>query len=55
MDEVIKLRNRILKDTGFDFFTVSDTISGRYVRKADQMLRVTAYKNHLSDFFADET
>lgn len=41
MDEVIKLRNRILKDTGFDFFTVSDTISGRYVRKADQMLRVS--------------
>ena len=38
MDEVMKLRNRILRDTGFDFFAVSRTISGRYVREADQML-----------------
>lgn len=36
MDEVIKLRNRILRDTGFDFFKVSKTISLAYVRKADE-------------------
>ena len=36
MDEVIKLRNRILRDTGFDFFKVSETISSAYVRKADE-------------------
>ena len=39
MPEVIKLRNRILKDTGFDFFSVSRTISEAYVRQADDLLR----------------
>lgn len=39
MPEVIKLRNRILRDTGFDFFTVSTTISDAYVRQADELLR----------------
>lgn len=37
MDEVIKLRNRILRDTGFDFFSVSTTISEVYVRRANEM------------------
>ena len=46
MDEIIKLRNRILRDTQFDFFTVSQTISDVYVRKANQALRST-------DFFID--
>jgi len=39
MDEVIKLRNRILKDTGYDFFSVSKTISDAYVRRANEMLK----------------
>ncbi len=38
MPEVIKLRNRILRDTGFDFFSVSTTISDVYVRQADKLL-----------------
>ena len=36
MDEVIRLRNRILRDTGFDFFKVSKTISSAYIRQADE-------------------
>lgn len=39
MPEVIKLRNRILRDTGFDFFSVSETISDAYVRQADDMFK----------------
>lgn len=39
MPEVIKLRNRILRDTGFDFFSVSKTISDAYVRQANEALR----------------
>ena len=39
MPEIIKLRNRILKDTGFDFFSVSTTISDAYVRQANEQLR----------------
>lgn len=39
MPEVIKLRNRILRDTGFDFFSVSTTISDSYIRQADEQLR----------------
>lgn len=39
MPEVIKLRNRILRDTGFDFFSVSTTISDAYIRQADEQLR----------------
>lgn len=40
MDEVIKLRNRIYKDTesNIDFFAVSNTISESYIRKADSLL-----------------
>lgn len=38
MDEVIKLRNRILKDTGYDFFSVSTTISEAYIRQANDLL-----------------
>lgn len=48
MDNVIKLRNRILRDTGFDFFSVSKTISDVYVRKADQMLRLKSYADSAS-------
>lgn len=39
MPEVMKLRNRILKDTGYDFFTVSKTISAAYIRQADEMMK----------------
>lgn len=39
MPEIIKLRNRILRDTGFDFFSVSRTISDAYVRQADDLMR----------------
>lgn len=39
MPEVIKLRNRILRDTGYDFFTVSRTISEVYIRQANELLR----------------
>ena len=38
MPEVIKLRNRILRDTGYDFFSVSTTISDAYIRQADSLL-----------------
>lgn len=38
MDNVIRLRNRILKDTGVDFFAVSSKISRRYVDHADSLL-----------------
>lgn len=38
MTEVIKLRNRILRDTGFDFFSVSTTISDAYIRQANELL-----------------
>lgn len=37
MDELCKLRNRILNDTGYDFFSVSETISIEWIRKADDM------------------
>ena len=37
MPELIKLRNRILKDTGFDFFTTSSKLSASYVREADSV------------------
>ena len=39
MPEIMKLRNRILKETGFDFFSVSKTISDAYIRQADEMIR----------------
>ena len=38
MPEVIKLRNRILRDTGYDFFSVSKTISEAYIRQANELL-----------------
>jgi hypothetical protein len=38
MDEIIKLRNRILKDTGVDFFQYSSSISDRWIRQADSLL-----------------
>ena len=37
--EVIKLRNRILRDTGFDFFAVYKDISPAYVRQADDLMK----------------
>lgn len=39
MPEVIKLRNRILRDTGYDFFSVSTNISEAYVRQANEQLK----------------
>lgn len=36
MDEMIRLRNRILLITGFDFFSVSKTLSSRWRKKADE-------------------
>lgn len=38
MDEVINLRNRIYKDTGFDFFTSASHISQAYVERANDLL-----------------
>ncbi|HPY64230.1 MAG TPA: hypothetical protein PL100_03035 [Bacillota bacterium] len=38
MDELIALRNRILIDTGFDFFKTSSKISATIIRKADELL-----------------
>ena len=38
MDELIKLRNRILRDTGLDFFRYSRTISDDWIRRADDLL-----------------
>ena len=39
MDEIIRLRNRIYKDIGFDFFSVSTKISQRYIKEADDKLQ----------------
>ena len=52
MDEVIKLRNRIFIDTGFDFFTVSKTISDAYVQKAYRMLRSSRIETEMSKLMA---
>lgn len=38
MDELIKLRNRILKDTGIDFFKTSTKISEEWIKRADEQL-----------------
>lgn len=35
IDELIKLRNRLLRETGFDFFAVTTRISPAWVRQAD--------------------
>lgn len=40
MDEIIKIRNRILSFTGLDFFEYSRTISDKWVRKANEQLKV---------------
>lgn len=37
MDELIKLRNRILRDTGIDFFQSTNRISEDWIRRADEM------------------
>lgn len=39
MPVIIKLRNRILKGTGFDFFKVSRTISSKWIQKANDELK----------------
>jgi hypothetical protein len=39
MQEVIKLRNRILHDIKFDFFSVSKTISEKYIRDANELIK----------------
>lgn len=49
MDEIIKLRNRILVDTGFDFFSVSQSISDVYIRRADSYLRASRFQLALED------
>ncbi len=54
MDVLIKLRNRILRDTGFDFFSVSETISDAYKRKADQMFRAMKYSEEAEKSIKDD-
>ena len=39
MPEVIKLRNRLLRDTGIDFFQVSTTISQQWINRADALYK----------------
>ena len=39
MSEIIKLRNRILRDTDFDFFSISTTISDAYIRQANTLIK----------------
>jgi endogenous inhibitor of DNA gyrase (YacG/DUF329 family) len=39
MDEIIKIRNKILSITGFDFFKHSRIISNKWKRKADEQLK----------------
>jgi 5-methylcytosine-specific restriction endonuclease McrA len=38
MDELIKIRNRVLKHTGIDFFKYSNFISEEWIKKADENL-----------------
>lgn len=38
MDEIIKVRNRILKDTNFDFFKSSSIIAEAWIKRADDSL-----------------
>jgi hypothetical protein len=38
IDEIMKLRNRLLKETGFDFFQTSTIISPVHIQKADELL-----------------
>lgn len=39
MLEVIKLRNRLLRETGTDFFRVSKTISNEWIKRADAIYK----------------
>jgi hypothetical protein len=39
MPEVIKLRNRLLRDTGIDFFQVSTRISQQWISRADALYK----------------
>ena len=39
IDEIMKLRNRLLKEIGFDFFQYSKIISRIHVEKADEQLK----------------
>ena len=36
IEEIIKLRNRVLEHEGVDFFNYSTTISAAWIRQADQ-------------------
>lgn len=45
MDEIIKLRNRLIKDTAFDMFTYSKDISEDWVRKADAARKIKKSKS----------
>ncbi|RZK18055.1 MAG: hypothetical protein EOO43_12905 [Flavobacterium sp.] len=38
MDEIIKLRNRLVREIGFDFFAFSKIISPVHIEKANEML-----------------
>jgi len=40
MDEIIKLRNRLVKDIGFDFFKFSKIISPVHIKKADEIQKL---------------
>lgn len=39
MNNVIKLRNRVLKDTGIDFFKYATKLSKTYIKQADDLLQ----------------
>lgn len=39
MNEIIYLRNRIFRDTGFDFFKSSNKISKKWLEKADSLIK----------------
>ena len=44
IEEIIKLRNRILEREGFDFFECSTTISCAWIRQADQEYQRVAHQ-----------
>ncbi|MHB8817147.1 MAG: hypothetical protein ACYDAE_28315 [Steroidobacteraceae bacterium] len=39
MDEMIPVRNRILRATDFDMFAASETLSGTWIEEADRRLK----------------
>lgn len=49
IDEIIKLRNRILSKTDFDFFKTSPSISPRWIRRADRALGRTPSEEQDTD------